>query len=407
MSRTKTILISLVVLAAAVVLTALIFLTEPTAERGGAVRETAMLVDVTGVERGTFQPSVRAMGTVEPSQDVMLAPRVGGEIRAISDAFMPGGTVRRGDVLLRLDPSDYENVIAQRRSALSQAQADLNIELGRQTVALRDFELLGESLAPDDSSLVLRQPQLEAARSRVESARAALEQAELDLERTVIRAPFDAHILTRNVNVGSQVAAGEPIGRLVGLDTYWVVATVPQSQLRWLRFPDQGSTTPSEVRIRNRTAWNDDEYRTGTLYRLVGALESETRMARVIVDVEDPMAVEPNHADAPPLMIGSFVEALIEARPLEGVFRVDRNHVRENDTVWVMEDGVLAIRSVDIVFRDAVYAYIEAGLNDDDQIVTTNLATVVEGAPLRLAESTATPEQGALPQTSPADTTGN
>jgi len=314
-------------------------------------------------------------------------------------------------VLVRLDPSDYENVLAQRRSALSQAQADLNIELGRQTVARRDFELLGDSLAPDDRSLVLREPQLDAARSRVESARAAVQQAELDLERTVIRSPFDAHVLTRNVNTGSQVGEGEALGRLVGLDTYWVIATIPQSQLRWLRFPNQDAGAPSNVRIRNRTAWSEDEYRTGTLHRLVGALESATRMARVIVDVEDPMALQTDRNDAPPLMIGSFVEVQIEARELEDVFRVDRDYIRADDTAWVMENGVLDIRELDIVFRDAEHAYIRSGLEDDDQIVTTNLATVVEGAPLRLQESTGTPEQGALPEAAPetpaADTTSN
>src|SRR5699024_12180089 len=106
---------------------------------------------------------------------------------------------------------------------------DLKIEMGRQDVARQDFKVLGDTLAErlseQNRSLVLRQPQLKAARSSVQSARAAVEQAELNLQRTSIEAPFDAHILNRNVNDGSQVAAGDNMRRQVGLDTYGVKET--------------------------------------------------------------------------------------------------------------------------------------------------------------------------------------
>ncbi len=383
MSTKKTLLISLLILALGIVTTAFIFMTEPTAERSGAVRESAMLVEVTGVEPGSFIPTIQAMGTVEPSQDIDVSPRVGGEVMRVGANFTPGGTVRKGEVLLQLDPADYENALAQRKSVLSQAVADLNIELGRQKVAEQDFALLGDSLNLENQSLVLREPQLDAARAHVEAARAAVQQAELELARTTIRAPFDAHILSRNVNVGSQVAPGENLGRLVGRETYWVVATLPQAQLRWLTFASAG-TEASAVRIRNRTAWGADEYRTGSLHQLVGALEDQTRMARVIVDVKDPLANLPQNADAPPLMIGSFVEANIAGKELTDVIRLQREFIRDDDTVWLLEDGVLRIREVDIVFQDNDYAYIISGLSADASVVTTNLSTVVDGAPLRV-----------------------
>jgi RND family efflux transporter MFP subunit len=395
MSTRKTLLICLLILLVGGGTTAAIFMTEPTAERSGAVRETAMLVEVVGVEQGTFTPTIQAMGTVEPSQDIDLSPRVGGEILRVSEAFTPGGFAHKGEVLLQLDPADYENALAQRKSALSQAEADLNIELGRQSVARQDFELLGDTIALENRSLVLREPQLDAARSHVAAARAAVEQAELELGRTTIRAPFDAHILTRNANVGSQVAAGENLGRLVGLDTYWVVATVPQGQLRWLSFATDGAT-PSRVRVRNRTAWAEGEHRTGTLHRLVGALEDQTRLARVIVNVHDPLSYLPDNAGAPPLMIGSFLEASIEGKEIPDAIRLSRDYVRGDHTVWVMDEGVLRIREVDIVFQDTDYAYITGGLDTDAQVVITNLSTVVDGAPLRL-EAEGTGDEDPLP----------
>lgn len=386
MSTKNTLLISIVVLLAAGGITTAIFMTEPTAERSGAVRENAMLVETIVVERGTFYPTIQTMGSVEPTIDINLSPQVGGYVQRVSEAFTPGGVVRKGEVLLEMDPADYRNTLAQRQSALSQAVADLNIESGRQQIARQDFALLGDTLALENQALVLREPQLDAARARVAAAEAAVQQARLDLERTTIRAPFDAHILSRLANVGSQVAAGENLGRLVGVNAYWVVATIPQSQLRWLTFPASGSA-PSVVRVRNRTAWPENMYRTGTLHRLVGALEDQTRLARILVDVPDPMSYLPANADAPPLMIGSFVEADIEAKPLQDVMRLSRDYIRDDDTVWEMKDGMLRIREVDIIFQDAVYAYIASGLASGAQVVTTNLSTVVEGAPLRTLDT--------------------
>lgn len=386
MTRQTTLLVSLGILLVGGAVTTLIFLTEPSAQRTGATRETAMLVDVTTVERDTARPTIEAMGTVRPAQEIVLSPRVSGEIIRRADAFTPGGYVEEGNLLLQIDPSDYENTLQQRRSELRQAEADLKLEMGRQDVAQQDYQLLADSLTGVNKDLVLRKPQLNAARSDVESARAAVDQAELNLQRTSIEAPFDAHILSRNVNVGSQVDPGTELGRLVGLDTYWVEATVPLSKLQWLSLPEDGDGG-AVARIHNRTAWEAGQSREGRLFRVVGALEDNTRMARVLISVPDPHAYRSEGSDQPRLMIGSYVEARIQGEPLENVVRLNRDYVRSNETVWVMENNELRIRDVQIVFRGARYAYVEEGLNDGDQVVTTNLATVTDGAPLRLEGS--------------------
>lgn len=363
----------------------MIFMTEPTAQREGATRETAMLVEVTSAKRGDFRPAIIATGAVQPAEEVMLSPRVSGMVIRRSPAFVPGGFVRKGQTLLQIDPADYQNTLELRKSDLRQALAELSIEQGRQDVARQDYELLGDTLSEEKVALVLREPQLEAVKARVEAARAAVRQAELQLERTAVKAPFNAHILSRNVNLGSQIAPGDDLGRLVGIDQYWVMATVPLSHLRWLDFPDGGREKGSQVMIRNRTAWPEGQYRQGRLYKLVGALEDQTRLARVLVSAPDPLA---RWSDSlPALIIGSFVETSIEAAELEDVVRLNRDYIRENETVWVMKDGKLHIQDVDIIFQDAQYAYLRSGLSENDQVVVTNLSTVTEGARLRLSGS--------------------
>jgi RND family efflux transporter MFP subunit len=319
---------------------------------------------------------------------VLLSPRVSGQVVELASAFVPGGTVRAGDLLLRIDPADFHNALAIRESELEQAEASLEIEQGRQTLAKKELALLEGTIDEVNRALVLRTPQIESIRAQVSAAQAAVERAKLDLARTQVFAPFDAHILDRSVNVGSQVAPGDELAQLVGVSEYWIMATVPIQSLRWLEFPEldgQGS----QVSLRNPGTWPPGAERQAEVARLIGTLDQESRLARVLITVDDPLA---QNTDAPPLILGTLIETHIEGRPIADVVRLSRAYVRERDTVWVIRDNKLEIREANIVFRDAEYAYIQDGLAAGDEVVTTTLATVAEGIGLR--KTTASREQG-------------
>jgi len=401
----RTALICAGIFAGATLLMALIFATEPQAQTSGATKESAMLVDVTTLQPDTVRPVIRAMGTVRPVEEVVLSPRVEGQIVTRSEAFDPGQDVPEGELLVRIDPSDYRNTLQQRRSELQQAESDLQLEMGRQNVAEQDYQLLDDTLSAANRDLVLRRPQLRAARSAVESARAAVEQAQLNLERTAIRAPFDAHILERNVSTGSQVQPGDPIARVVGRDRYWVEATIPLSQMQWLSTAaslEDAASRNAIVRIQNRTAWPEGTHRQGYLARRIGALEDRTRMARLLIAVPDPGAATPDHQNKPTLMLGSYVDVHIPADPLPDVVRLNRDYLRSDDTVWIMQSDSLRIRDVEVILKDARYAYVRNGITATDSIVTSSLATIREGAPLRLAPDADRPsDREALPDPSP------
>ncbi|AYN68904.1 efflux RND transporter periplasmic adaptor subunit [Euzebyella marina] len=390
MSNKKILYICLAILGGGILLTTLIFFTEPEAEREGASVETAMLVDVLNVEKGTYEPVIVATGTVQPVEDVTLSPLVPGQVTRRDPAFTPGGYVKKNQVLLQIDPADYRNTLELRKSELMQAQTSLTTEMGRQQIAEQDLQLISNDslfgsspLSEEEMQLVLRKPQLNAVKANIGAAKAAVGQAELNLARTTIRAPFDAHILNQNVTNGSQVAPGDDLGRIVGTDFYWVTATVPVNKLQWLSFNDGSSEKGAQVRITNPTAWTADAERQGFLDRQIGALDGQTRLARVLVKVPDPLATQSENKDLPKMMIGTFVEVNIQAKPIENVIRLDRDFIRSNETVWVMKDEKLEIRKVEIVLNDDEYAYISEGLAAGDQVVITDLSTVTNGIGLR------------------------
>ncbi len=390
MSNKKVIWICLAILIWGILVTTLIFFTEPEAQSEGATIETAILVDVVTTEKGTYAPTIVATGTVQPVEDVILSPLVPGQIVRRDPSFIPGGFVQKGEVLLQIDPSDYRNTLELRKSELLQSETALTTEMGRQQIAEQDLELINNDslfgdnpLSDNETQLVLRQPQLNAVKANIEAARASMNQAQLNLDRTTIRAPFDAHILSQNVTVGSQVSQGDDLGRIVGTDSYWVLATVPVSRLQWLKFPESEEEKGSMVRIENPSAWPSGAHREGYLDRQIGALDNQTRLARVLVRVDDPLATSDELQGAPKLMIGTFVEVNIQADSIPNVVRMDRDLVRSNQTAWVMKDNLLEIRELDIILTDNQHAYIKSGLEDGDKVVTTNLSTVTNGVELR------------------------
>ncbi|MEM7314501.1 MAG: HlyD family efflux transporter periplasmic adaptor subunit, partial [Planctomycetota bacterium] len=345
--------VSLGILGLAALAVYIINRTEPTAQQINATRKSAALVETITVQRGEFSPQLVVLGTVQPAQDIVLSPRVRGQVVEVADSFAPGGMVKQGELLLRIDPADFENQVSIRKSELLQAEADLEIEEGRQSLAKKELALLGESIDETNRALVLREPQFVSIKARVAAARAAVERAELDLERTVITSPFDAQVLTRAANVGSQVALGESLGRLVGIDEYWVIAAVPVRSLRWVQFSESAGQG-SEVMLRNTDAWGPDAMRTARVTRMIGQLDTQTRLARVLITVQNPLGRD---SEEPALILDTLMEARIIGRPIEDVVKLSREYVHDRDTVWVMKDNKLEIRETEVVFRDAGFAF--------------------------------------------------
>lgn len=384
MSWKKTTIISATILIGALTVMSVIFFTEPKAERSDISKQTAMLVEVVKAQKGTYNPIISATGTVRPSQEILLGARIEGQVVYLSPDFVPGGYVDKGDILLQVDSTDYINDLTDAESSLEQARSELQRELGLQEAAKREYSLLDDTLSKANKALVLREPQLRSVKARVSSAQTAVNQAKVNLQRTTIRSPFEGHIIYRNVNIGSLVSPGQNLGQLVGNKIYWVETAVPLNRLKWLQFEEDGVSSP--VEIRSKTAWGEGKTREGRLFKMLGSLEDQTRMARVLVEVSDPLSRQKANVDKPRLVIGSFVQTNIQGKAIEGVVKINRDYIRSNETAWVMQGDTLDIRELEVVFQDADHAYVAAGLEEGDDIVTTNLANVTEGAPLRLKD---------------------
>lgn len=390
-------LLPLLILAGAVLVAFWLMKTGPKAKPKPKERQ-ATLVEVQPVHVGPQRTTIHAMGTVKPAREVTLMPQVSGEVIEIAPQFIPGGMLAAGEQLLRIDPTDYRIAVAQLESEVARVEAEIQQEQGRQMVARREYELLGEDVSDEEKALMLRQPQLDTLKSSLDAARARLQQARINLERTTIRAPFNAIVQARRVNLGTRVTPSAVLVELVGTDTYWVELSVPVSQLRWLRLPGALGEKGSAVRIYDEAAWGPEAYREGRLLRLAASLEPEGRMARLLVEVADPLARQKAQANSPRMIVGAYVRAEIAGQPVESAANIPRRLVRDGDTVWIMDDeGRLEIRPLDILFRGRDEVLVPQGLTEGERLVVTDLSAAVEGMRLRLREEATPAGKGTSP----------
>lgn len=348
----------------------------------------ARLVQVLPVSVESCTTVVSADGIVMPAQEVTLRPQVTGEITEVSADLVPGGIVQAGQKLMAIDKRDYEILVRQRQYDVARAVKDFKVEQGNQEIARQEYALLGEEITEEDRELVLREPQLVSARAAQESAEAALEKARLDLVRCDIMAPFNAVIQDKYIDLGATASLSSNLATLIGTDEVWVEVKVPLDQLRWLTIPRQNGDPGSAVKVFNTLAWGVERFREGRVLCLIGELETQGRLARLLVVVNDPFCLKPENAGLPQLLMGSYVRAEIQGLTLNSVFSVKSSHLRENDTVWIIDsDDRLEIRPVNVVFRKPEYVYIDGGLTEGEQLVVTDIAAPVAGMSLRVADN--------------------
>jgi RND family efflux transporter MFP subunit len=377
-----TLLLCLMIIAVGMGLAEYIKKTSPRAQKRVPVK-TIPRVETLALFPDHHQVIVDAMGSVVPAREVTLKSRVSGQVKSIHPEFVDGGFIRQGERILKIDPQDYQLALARRQSQLTNAQYELKVEMGFQEVAQREWALLnsGKPADPADVELALRKPHLAKAQSDLAAAQAELEQAKLSLSRTDILAPFNTIVRTKHVEIGSQISTQDALAELVGTDAYWIRVSLPVDRLRWIRIPINRSDTGAPATVHYRGF-----QRSGQVIRLLGDLEPQGRMARLLVVVEDPLGRNDPKADDPPLLIGEYVRVAIQGERLTGVYRIPRSALRDNNTIWLVgPDDTLQIQSVETVWRDNRIVLVQNHLQPGDRLVTSDLATPVAGMTVEVA----------------------
>lgn len=347
------------------------------------------LVEHVEVESTAVQPRLWGNGTVEPAREATLSPELSGRIVSLSPSLVVGGRVKQGELLLRIDPRNYELAVQQQRATVQQRLVELELEKAYGKISKREWETMGQANA--DGRLATREPQREAAEVNVDAAKSALERAKLDLGRTSIRAPFNATVRSETVEEGEIATPGQVVVTLVGTDALWVRVSVPVEHLGLIGVPGQGAGEGARARVVQRLGDRGGVEREGRVIRLVNELDPESRTAQLLVEVAHPFDPPPGEL---PLLPGAFVEVEIEGQQPLQVVTVPRVAVIEGHHVWVVDDAQrLRKRELRIGWGDAEHVYARGGLSGGDRVVVTPPPMAIEGMEVRTAAKPAAPAQ--------------
>lgn len=320
--------------------------------------------DVTVVERlpERYRAQVTAYGAAQPHYALTVTAKVSGYVTSLSPQFEVGGVIAAGDLLAQLEDSDYRSALSIAEETLAAARLAV-LEEERQVVqAQTEWRSAGLEGEPD-SELVLRQPYLDAALASLNSAEASVDTAATDLAHTRITAPFDAAVIERYIAPGSYVQAGTEIATLYSSDR--VDITLALSSQDWAKLPPVNELQDGSWPVRLRDVETGDEW-TAHVDRIEQHLDSTTRQRALIVTVDNPLA------QSTPLLPGSFVEAKIPGRSVDGLWQLPSSAVSQRGEVWyVTPDNTLDNFVAEISFSEGenVYVSVPSTLADKPQRV--------------------------------------
>jgi RND family efflux transporter MFP subunit len=325
-----------------------------------------------------------------PAREVSLQPEVQGRVIYRSESLVPGGTFKKGEVLLRIDSSEY-NLRAQKSATeVEQAIEQLKLEQSRGEVAAHEWTLIGGERTGSQTGreVALRMPQMKEAETRIALAQNAQDLAQLNVGRTTLRAPFNGLVKSGQVQVGQYVSPNVPLGTLVGSDEYWVQVSVPMEQLKDIFVPGFNA---KEGEGSVATVWqemgNKRISREGRVVRLYGDVDPMGRLSRVLVNIVDPLQLGVDQEErGVPLLLGSYVHVDIEGHEMVDVIEVPRAAVHGGRYVYVYGEGDrLLVKDVEIAWRRPQTFLLRSGLAPGDEIIVSRMGAAVEGLKLRRA----------------------
>ncbi|TNE50165.1 MAG: efflux RND transporter periplasmic adaptor subunit [Deltaproteobacteria bacterium] len=358
-------------------------------------RRTKAPALTTQVSTLTIQPRskllyIEGFGTVVATQQVRLVPEVSGIVRATVSDFKPGRLVKKGQLLVRLDQQSY--ALEFRRLQAQQVSLKKQLALGQKALRLdrltlqRNEQLLRDS-AVDKNSVDQMRMRIREREQRQETLRQTLsmtyiqmQSANLQIQRSRIRAPFNARVVSGGVDVGGYAAQGQPLATLESVDSVDIPVGIPQhTLLNWTN--DKGELlSPQDIptwlrklpRVQVSLGSSPKLRWKGRVVRVGGSLDSQTRTVDLWVRVK----LSPKTGGA--LLTGTYCQVRIPYRRIHGAITLPRQAVY-GATVYVVEKGRLQPRRVTVVHRNADSVVIGAGLSKGEEVVTSYLLQPVPG----------------------------
>ena len=407
MGRTAKVALPLLVLALGAVAYGGLKITRPDIT-GREEREKVWPVRAEEIAFSDYKPEIRLYGVTVPGRQVELRALVAGQVIETGENLRTGGEVAKGEVLLRIDPFEYEGALVDTKAQLSEAKARLKeieasfkseqdaLATSREQLTLAQRDLaraeplvakgaVSKKVADDRRMVASERKQAVDARlnnidiqqAKAEQQRAAItqlewkvRQAERNLEDTVLKAPFDAYVKSANADLGRLVGVNDAVATL--LDQAWIEArfTLTDSQYGRIVAKDT-KVTGRTITVLWRVGEKPIEYE-AMIERVAAEIASQEGGVEVYARLKDPL-------HPIPIRPGAFVEVTARDRGYADVARLPQTALYDGDKVFVIIDGRLVERRVEVVGVAGNDVLVQGAITKGERVVTTRLTNAGDG----------------------------
>jgi RND family efflux transporter MFP subunit len=325
--------------------------------------EKILSVSVVDVFPQKFTPTYQAYGKTESPQLLSLTAQIEGEITYLNKAFIEGGELKEGDVIYQIDNSDYQNKLNQRKSELKIAQANLQLELGEQKIAEREYQQIRNELNKDNlilqKSLMLRIPQLEKANANVTIAQSNVNLAVKNLQRCKVISNGNYTVLSKAVYQGSFVNKGDNLGELAKLSTLRISLAVP-SKIATLLSINQ----PVNI------SGNRKKKHQALVSHIAPNLHAKSQLQQIYLSIKN----QDKH-----LIIGEFITAELSLPQHFNTLKIPLSTI-DNNTLWVVnkENKLMSIPA-NILWKNKDYAVVKNNLPEGERIISNKVTGARNG----------------------------
>jgi RND family efflux transporter MFP subunit len=300
---------------------------------------------------------------------------VSGQILEVSTTFVSGGFFKAGDVLVRIDDRNYQAELKRAEASVAASRTVLVREQGLADYARDDWEKLNRSEAATE--LALRKPQMAEAKAQLAFTRADLKKRLGDLERTVIRAPYDGMVREKRADVGQFVGPATQLAEIFAVDVVEIRLPLPDKDLPYVQLEQHPAVRFSAEIGGTVHSWQ------GQIVRTEGVFDEQSRVLYAVAQVQDPYNQRGTNWDYP-LRVGTFVDAEIKGLEVDDVIVLPRSVLRRGNRVWTIgPNKELIPREVKLLRADENQIYVTGGLEGNPLVCLTTLENPLPGTVVR------------------------
>ena len=368
--------IVLAIIGVTVVATSAMYALRPTAPVE-KLEDRVERLEVITVKREDYFPTVSTQAVVESRFNINLKSQVTGQVVYISPKFLTGGYFDTNEVIMRIDPSDYELALVQAEVNVARAEQTLSVESEQADLARQDWDKYGEG---EPTDLVLRIPQLREAEAGLKGAQANYDTQKIRLDRTNVKAPFPLMIGEKQVDLGQIVGNNQDLAGVFGTDEAEIRMPLSQKQMDLLSVKRVGILSAEEVlkvNVRDLTREADLVWEADIL-RIESSIDRKSRVYYAIGTVMDPMNLI-GDKETPPLLPGVFVDLEVMGPKIANVFLIPAKAMRDDSNIYIYKDEKLIIKPVVVLDRDQTIVTVLSGIEEGETITTTPPFSFVPG----------------------------